>query len=198
MNGYQTISEHAKNANIDLIVCDYEDFRDYLKWFKIFSFLNYQEQLFTDIALTTMNEIVDIVIKSQFQDSEKVLSIFSSPTPVANTNKTLVGRMIEELNSINIISDVNNVSGSERVPINLEAIYEQQPAIILINCHQDEDLAQHIIANALQKNPIWNNLDAVKMNRVYYLPKELFHNKPNRRFVESYRLLFQLLYGKIE
>ena len=106
--------------------------------------------------------------------------------------------MIEELNSINIISDVNNVSGSERVPINLEAIYEQQPAIILINCHQDEDLAQHIIANALQKNPIWNNLDAVKMNRVYYLPKELFHNKPNRRFVESYRLLFQLLYGKIE
>ncbi len=66
MNGYQTISEHAKNANIDLIVCDYEDFRDYLKWFKIFSFLNYQEQLFTDIALTTMNEIVDIVIQSQF------------------------------------------------------------------------------------------------------------------------------------
>lgn len=198
MNGYQTISEHAKNANIDLIVCDYEDFRDYLKWFKIFSFLNYQEQLFTDIALTTMNEIVDIVIQSQFQDSQKVLSIFSSPTPVANTNKTLVGRMIEELNSINIISDVNNVSGSERVPINLEAIYEQQPTIILINCHQDEELAQSIIANALQKNPIWNNLDAVKMNRVYYLPKELFHNKPNRRFVESYRLLFQLLYGKIE
>jgi len=47
---------------------------------------------------------------------------------------------------------------------------------------------------AINANPIWNEVDAVKKNRVYFLPKRLFHFRPNKDYLEAYKMLAELLY----
>lgn len=50
----------------------------------------------------------------------------------------------------------------------------------------------------LEKNPVWNSLSAVQNDKVYLLPRALFHNKPNRDYSETYRMLAELLYPGCE
>ena len=80
--------------------------------------------------------------------------------------------------------------------LNLEDIYLKQPDIILVICHNTEEEAKQVLENTIFKNPIYNELEAVKNNGVIYLPKELFHNKPNSKFVLAYETLAQILKGE--
>ena len=52
------------------------------------------------------------------------------------------------------------------------------------------------LENMLNSNPIWNSLDAIKNNKLFYLDKELFHLKPNKRWGESYEVLSNYLSGE--
>lgn len=125
--------------------------------------------------------------------NNKVLAIFpSSSYPTGATNNTLIGEMLKELKQTNIIDN----ELTDKVVLNLEDIYLKQPDIILVICHNTEEEAKQVLENTIFKNPIYNELEAVKNNGVIYLPKELFHNKPNSKFVLAYETLAQILKGE--
>ena len=52
---------------------------------------------------------------------------------------------------------------------------------------------QQQLEASLTSNPIWDTLQAVQNGRIFYLEKELFHQKPNARWGESNEILAQLL-----
>ena len=45
--------------------------------------------------------------------------------------------------------------------------------------------------------PAWNGLSAMRTERYYVLPKDLFHNKPNNRWDESYEYLAKILWPEV-
>ena len=51
-----------------------------------------------------------------------------------------------------------------------------------------------MVDELLASNPAWQGLTAVKDDKFYVLEKELFHNKPNNRWGESYEILADILY----
>ena len=57
----------------------------------------------------------------------------------------------------------------------------------------DLNEGQSQLEASLTFNPIWDTWQAVQNGRVFYLEKELFHQKPNARWGESYEILAQLL-----
>ena len=48
--------------------------------------------------------------------------------------------------------------------------------------------------NEFKTNPIWNNLSAIKEDKYFILPKELFHYKPNAKWGDAYEYLAKILY----
>ena len=50
MSGYKTISAPAEAAGIPVVAMSYNDFSDYLKWFKVFCTLNGQPELWDTVA----------------------------------------------------------------------------------------------------------------------------------------------------
>ena len=56
--------------------------------------------------------------------------------------------------------------------------------------------ATQALAEGIESNPAWAGLTAVKEGRYILLPKELFHNKPNHRWGESYEILADYLYAE--
>lgn len=195
MSGYSTIQAPAAAAGIPLIAVSYDDFSDYLKWFKVFCNINGQPELWDSIAMKALDEVLDVLLEAPTEDNPTVFSMFSGSNSLqANTSNTVVGGMIDALNAINIVDTWENTTGAERLDINLETVFAANPDIIIVQCHAGAEAAQAQVEELYGDNPVWQSLDAVKNGRVYYLEKTLFHNKPNSRFAEAYQKLAEILY----
>ncbi|MBQ9143122.1 MAG: ABC transporter substrate-binding protein, partial [Lachnospiraceae bacterium] len=199
MSGYATIEAPAKAANIPVIVVNYDDFSDYLKWFKVFCNLNGQPQLWDEVAMKALDEVVAALAECPQEGGPTVFSMFSGAESLqANTTNTVVGGMITAMNGENIVDSWEDATGAERLDINMETVYMANPDIILVQCHAGAEAAKEQVAEFYGEDVVWQSLKAVKEGKVFYLEKELFHNKPNSRFAEAYQKLAQILYPETE
>lgn len=201
MSGYKTISAPAEAANIPVVAMSYNDFSDYLKWFKVFCNLNGQPELWDTVAMPALDKVVDVLcrIPENPENAPKVFAMFSATKDniTANTSNTVLGGMISEMNAINI-SDADNASGAERIEINMESVFAADPDLIVVQCHAstEDDAAQ--LERVYGDNPVWQSLRAVKEDKIYFLEPHLFHYKPNSHFADAYLQLAKILYPDID
>ncbi len=97
--------------------------------------------------------------------------------------------MLEELGALNIADEAGALSEG----LSLEHVLVRQPDVILIVPQGDEEAAIAYMNSVFEQSG-WRDLEAIKNNRFTYLPKDLFHYKPNARWDEAYRYLTDLLY----
>ncbi|MBO7252255.1 MAG: ABC transporter substrate-binding protein, partial [Oscillospiraceae bacterium] len=97
--------------------------------------------------------------------------------------------MLQAFGCVNIADNEESLLSE----LSMEAIVKEDPDYIFISCMGDLEEGQAQLEATLISNPIWNTLQAVQNGRVFYLEKELFHNKPNTRWGESYEILAELL-----
>ena len=77
----------------------------------------------------------------------------------------------------------------------MEAILVADPDFIFVTTMgSSQEAALSMVDELLASNPAWQGLTAVKDDKFYVLEKELFHNKPNNRWGESYEILADILY----
>ena len=199
MSGYSTIQAPAEAANIPVIAMSYNDFSDYLKWFKVFCNLTGQPELWESVALKALDEVVEVLAEIPESDHPTVFSMFSgSESLQANTSSTVVGGMVNAMQAVNIVDGWDNSTGAERLDINLETVFAANPDIIIVQCHAGADAAREQVEELYGDNAVWQSLKAVQNDKVYYLEKTLFHNKPNSRFAEAYQKLAEILYPDVE
>lgn len=197
MSGYATIKEPATAASIPVIAVEYNDFSDYLKWFKVFCNLNGNEELWDSVAMKALDDVADVISMTHSGEKPKVFSMLSgSKSLQANTSNTVLGGMITELGAENIVDLWENKDKAERLEINLETVVAADPDIILVQCHADGETAQDQVKEIYGSNEVWNSLRAVKEGKIFYLEKALFHNKPNSKFAEAYKVLSDILYSE--
>ncbi len=198
MSGYSTIKAPAEAAGVPVIAVSYDDFSDYLKWFKVFCNLTGKPELWESVAMKALDEVVDLLSEIPSEDAPSVFSMFSGSNSLqANTSNTVVGGMITAMNGKNIVDEWENPSAAERLDINLETVFAANPDIIVVQCHAGAEVAKAQVEELYGTNPVWQSLNAVKNNKVFYLEKTLFHNKPNSRFSEAYQKLAKILYPDV-
>lgn len=100
-----------------------------------------------------------------------------------------------------MLRDLGTVNIAEKAPIlldglSIEEILLSDPSAILFTTMGDEG-AGVAYMESLVTDPVWQNLTAVREEKVYQLPKELFQYKPNSRWDVAYAYLIELLYGDI-
>ena len=74
--------------------------------------------------------------------------------------------------------------------LSVEAILQSDPDHIFFTSMGDEAAAQAYVREMLTEDT-WASLRAVKNNNVTFLPKTLFHYKPNARWAEAYDYLIE-------
>ena len=198
MSGYSTISAPAEAAGIPVIAVTYSGVGDYLKWFKVFANINSKPELWDSVAAVTADEISEILYKVSKESGPRVLSILPMSSGIkANLDGSDMGAIINALNGINVASEKAEDASATRVDIDLETMYAMNPEMIFIQCIGSEEEARAAMAELVEGNPVWQGLEAVKNGQVYYMPKNLFHNRPNHLYNESYRMMGEFLYPDI-
>lgn len=199
MSGYATISGPAEAAGIEVICLEYDTFSDYLKWFKVFANLGGEPELFDDLALKVLDEIILTILACPEEEGPDVAVMFASPRDITlNTKATNLGSMLLDLKAHNVVDDWDNPDGAKRLPVNLELLYKINPEKILFQTHTTAEKTQAIIDENYADNPVWQELEAIKNDELYILDQDLFHRRPNARFAEAYKKLAQILYPDID
>lgn len=192
--GYATIEGPAEAANIPVIAVNYENFQDYLKWFKVFQALGGTDDT-KKIPEETLDQVVQTVLSCP-EEGPKTLPLAVGPETVrAETANTPVGAMLKELHASNIADTWPGADKGDRLEFNMETLVSEQPEVILIAHHTAVSDALSVTKERLGADDLWDSLDAVKNDKVFDLDPALFHNRPNKRYAEAYQLLADALYG---
>ena len=128
------------------------------------------------------------------------------PKMAGNSGNLKARLMIYDVNElkreIRIALDQNKTSdqlltSGDIDTLSMEEIIRQDPDFIFVTTMgASSEKAMQALAEGIESNPAWAGLTAVKEGRYILLPKELFHNKPNHRWGESYEILADYLYAE--
>ena len=192
IEGHVAIGDTLKNAGINTAYFDIETFDDYLDMLHICAEITGDAKAYKENGLEIKKQIEEQIERVDGTEKNVLLiRAYSSGAKARNSNN-MTGKMLKDLGCTNIADSDKGLLED----LSMEAIIAQDPDYIFVTIMGDEDAALQTVEQLLTSNPAWNELSAVKNNRYYVLDKELFHNKPNNRWGESYKILADILYGE--
>ena len=191
--------ELCRENDIPAALFRIETFEDYLETLKICTDINGEPQLYEEYGVKVGEKIENLLaqIKNTQQNSKDILFVRAGTSGKSTKAKTaednFVCAMLKELGTNNI---------AEKAPIlldglSLEEIVVSNPEHIFITLMGNQEAATDYMNSVLSETG-WNSLTAVQNQNYHYLPKDLFHYKPNHRWYDAYKQLAEILYPEIE
>lgn len=116
----------------------------------------------------------------------------ASSTKAKSSKDNFAAAMLAELATVNIADMNTELAGS----LSTEAILVENPEYLFITTMGDEAAAKESMIS-LMGSPGWRELSCVKSGSYTFLPKELFHFKPNADWAKAYEYLIALLYPEV-
>ena len=150
-----------------------------------------------DKAKELIQSITDQVTELKAVEGEKprVLLIYGAPgTYMAALSNSLSGNILEVAGGVNIASDFPSLDQyPQYAQLNAERIVEANPQYVFLMTHGDAETVRDGFVKEMEQNPSWNNLDAVKNNKIEVLPAELFGTNPGTEVVEAIKVMQELI-----
>lgn len=184
--------ETLESAGVRCSAFRVDSFADYAAMMDTFTRMTGRRDLY-DALIPPLQARIDAVIEqARGKPAPEVLLLRAYSSGVkAKGNDHLAGVMLEDLGCVNIVEKYPSLLEE----LSLETIVREDPDVILVaTMGQSEAAALSALEETLGGNPAWQALSAVQNGRVYLLPRELFHYKPNARWGESYAYLYEKLF----
>ena len=144
-----------------------------------------------------INETITAKIEEAQSKSSDVnaLLIYGAPgTYLVALDTALAGDILAKSGGHNIASDF---PATEKYPtyasLSVEKIVQANPDVVMILTHANPQAVIDGFNKQMAQDAGWKNLDAVKNNRIYILPADLFGNNPGTRITESIDYMIETL-----
>lgn len=187
-----------REAGIPCALFRVDTFQDYLAMLKVCTDITGDSEAYARHGTQVSEEIVAILAQVKALEAAPADILFIragsqySATKAKRAPENFVCIMLQELGSHNIADDAPVLLDG----LSQEAILLSSPQHIFITTMGSEEAARKYITE-LFEGPLWREVDAVRSGNVTFLPKELFHFKPNGRWAQAYRYLAECLYPEL-
>ncbi|MGN0708568.1 MAG: ABC transporter substrate-binding protein [Faecalibacterium sp.] len=198
IEGHLALDELLTVAGVPHAYYRVDSFGDYLAMLRQFCDMTGREDLYQKYGANQQTSIEGILTAAESWDGPRptVLLLRAYSTGVkAKGNDIFAGQLLTDLGAVNIVNQYESLLED----LSMEEIIAADPEYILVvPMGASEDAAAAYLAEHFESNPAWAGLSAVQSGDYRFLPKDLFHYKPNARWAESYATLAQLLYPGIQ
>lgn len=180
-----------EEAKIRSYYAHVKTFADYLQAMVELCAMTGRQDLYQENALDVQTHISAEKAAFQLPDPAPtylLLRMHSSGGKVV-AREQIAADILTELGAVNIAAEDSDLLDD----LGMEAILEKDPDYIFVVSMGDETAAIKTLAEMFEAQPAWQNLRAVRENRIIQLPKALFHNKPNARWGEAYAYIIRIL-----
>ena len=100
------------------------------------------------------------------------------------------------IGATNIASNIDGAAESAYVQLSLEQVLQQNPDYVLRFAHGNLEETKKSFDEAFDKNPAYQELDAVKNNKVVDLDPSVFNVSANLKVKDALTSLGDILYGE--
>lgn len=193
--------EFCRSVGIPSALFKVESFREYLCFLEISCNITGDSEAYRTFG-SAVKDKIDLMLeklseKYSNKDPAKVLFVRAGSSARATKAKTsddnFVCAMLKEIGTENIADTDGALTGT----LSLEAIVAGNPEYMFITTMGNENAAKEYMNSQLSSDG-WKDIDCVKNSKYTYLPKDLFHYKPNSRWAEAYEYLIKLLHPDFE
>lgn len=175
-----------------------ESFEDYLRVLSLFCDITENKTAYEKYGLEVEMRVSAVRSNPLIGDRERTALFLragssASSVKAKQSSDHFAAQMLTELGLLNIADDAPLLVDS----LSAEEILLRDPEYIFISTMGDEEAAKKNVREMFS-GPEWKSLSAVKNEKYVFLPKELFHYKPNARWGEAYRFLMEVIYDYVD
>lgn len=188
--------ETLETAGITVAYFDVDNFTDYLHMLSICTDITGRKDLYAQNGSQLQAQIE--AIKAQYSqknipDAQRTVLLLraaSSFVKAKGSTGTILGEMLADMGCINIADSDSSLLEN----LSVEAVIRAQPHYIFaVTMGSDTEAAKQSLNSMIREDPAWGSLDAIRQGRMYIMDKALFNLKPNHRWAEAYRKLYETL-----
>lgn len=180
---------------IPALVVEMKTYDDVKRGLKIFSTISGDieagEKIISDMD-TEIKNIVERVPK----DKLRVAILHSTAQGLTvQLDGSIAGSIAKMFGWENVASGMTPLEKNpDAAPYSMETLAEQNPEIIFVTSMGDLDEIKANMNEAIKSNEAWQAIGAVKNNRLYFLPQDLFLLSPGLRYPDAIKTMAQLIY----
>ena len=137
------------------------------------------------------DKIAATVAKMPKDHKKRIVILHATPSTVTvELENSIAGNAAKMLGFVNIAQGTTAIQGKpEKAPYSIEALVEKGPEIIFITSMGAQDKIEKRLKADVKGNPAYSALTAVKNNKVYILPEDLFLTPPGLRYPDAVELM---------
>ncbi len=190
--------ETLEKAGIPVAYFDVSEFSDYLRVMKVCTDITGRADLYEKNASAVQAQVEEAIARSgerlKGEEAPTVLSLRASASSIRakNSQGNVLGEMLLALGCENIADADDTLLEN----LSMEHILQADPDFIFfVQSGDDAEGMEENVRRFMEENPAWQQLSAVKEDRVFFLDKALYNMKPNDRWGEAYEKLEEILSG---
>ena len=186
------IADLLNRTGIPAVCVQYVTYHDFADLLDFFCKINSTSINAVPRASQIVNEVSSLCRETKKLNQPRCAVLFAAGAGFFVESKlNTVGGMVSMLGAENI----RRTDSPARIHFSYEQLLVDDPDVILITA-MGTGLKERFEKEFMQR-PEWKSLQAVKNNRVHFLPGDLFLYMPGPRYPEAFRYLAKLLYPEM-
>jgi iron complex transport system substrate-binding protein len=183
-----------ENMGADMVLSHANSVKDIQEQIALFGQLLHKENEAQQL-INMIDDKLTAIQQSKVEKKPRVLLVYGAPgTNMVALPNSLGGNILELAGGLNIASDYPSLEMyPQYAQLNAERIIEANPQVILIMTHGDPEKVKNSLVKDMSQTAGWDELEAVKNNRVLILPSDLFGTNPGTKVIDALDYLHELI-----
>lgn len=182
---------------IPALVVELKTYDDVKRGLKMFATISGETQA-GDKIIRDMDAAIASIVDKVPKDKLRVAILHSTAQGLTvQLDGSIAGSIVKMFGWENVAAGMTPLEKNpDAAPYSMETLAEQNPAIIFVTSMGNLDEIKANMNKAIAENVAWQAIGAVKDNRLYFLPQDLFLLSPGLRYPEAVRTMAELIYPK--
>ncbi|MBR1645908.1 MAG: ABC transporter substrate-binding protein [Selenomonadaceae bacterium] len=180
---------------IPALVVEMKTFDDVKRSLKLFATLSGNVEAGDKIIREMDNEISAVLDKVPKKNLRVAILHSTAQGVTVQLDGSIAGSIVKMFGWENVAAGMTPLEKNpDAAPYSMETLAQQNPEIIFVTSMGDADKIKANMLAAISENDAWQAIGAVKENRLYFLPQDLFLLSPGLKYPEAVRKMAELIY----
>ena len=180
---------------IPALVVELKTYDDVKRGLKIFSAVSGDTEAGEKI-IREMDAEIKSVLDKMPKENLRVAILHSTAQGLSvQLDGSIAGSIVKMFGWENVAAGMTPLEKNpDAAPYSMETLAEQNPEIIFVTSMGDAEEIKSNMLKAIAENDAWQAIGAVKNNRLYFLPQDLFLLSPGLHYPEAVRTMAKLIH----
>lgn len=194
----EKLVQTMEDNGIPVVVVNMKSYEDVKRELRLFAKITGKEEKGEQL-IAGMDSKIQSVQERMPKERRRVAILHSTNQGLSvQLEGSIAGSIASMLGWENVASGMTPMEKNpDAAPYSLETLVEQNPEIIFVTSMGKMDDIKKNMQKTIEENPAWQTVPAIRANRLYYLPQDMFLLSPGIHYPEAVEMMASLIYPEV-